>query len=240
MEPAATVVGGLGQWPPAGVVFDCDGVLVDSEPTHARATTEWAAGLGITLRSSFLHDLVGMTVAQQVALIVRETSHDPYKSYQAREKHFWSVADEIGPMLGAGTVARRLKADGTRIAIASSGSHRYLQHVIDLLELGDVIDGYIGAEDVTHPKPHPEPYTKAVAMLGLRPQSCVAIEDSATGTASASAAGLKVIKLDAATPTSSGYAEGMATAADFNGVAGLLYGNCRRLKENSRTDGLDD
>lgn len=220
---------------PAGVVFDCDGVLVDSEPLHARATTSWAAGLGITLTPDFFHDLVGMTVPQQIALIVRDTGHDPNESYQVREEHFWAIAGEIAPMLGAVALAMRLKKAGTRIAIASNGSRRYLQHVVDRLGLNTVIDGFVCAEDVTHPKPHPEPYVKAATLLGLSPRSCVAIEDSATGAASALAAGLRVIKFDVDSVTTSGYSEGMETAVDFDGVAAALYGSSRRITERLAT-----
>ena len=69
--------GGGARTPPPGVVLDCDGVLVDSEPLHARATTLWAATIGVTLRPEYFHDLIGMTVFDQVARIVKGTGHDP-------------------------------------------------------------------------------------------------------------------------------------------------------------------
>jgi HAD superfamily hydrolase (TIGR01509 family) len=209
--------------PPAGVVFDCDGVLVDSEPLHARATTEWAASLGITLTPDFFHDLVGMTVPQQIDLIVNDTDHDPQASYQAREQHFWTIADEIAPMLGVAPLAQRLHAAGTRIAIASNGSSRYLRHVIELLGIEGLIAGYVSADDVIHPKPHPEPYTRAAALLELPTSSCVAVEDSATGAASAVAAGLKVIRVDPAL-TGVNYPGHMQAVADMAEATSLLFG----------------
>ena len=70
-------------------------------------------------------------------------------------------------MIGVVGLIHRLHAAGTRIAIASNGSRRYLQHVVDHLDVGGLIHGFICADDVTHPKPHPEPYQKAVALLDL-------------------------------------------------------------------------
>ena len=60
--------------PPGLVIFDCDGVLVDSEPLHARATTEWAAGLGITVPPEAFDDLVGLTVPDQIARVLEGTA----------------------------------------------------------------------------------------------------------------------------------------------------------------------
>ena len=125
--------GGGVHTPPPGVVLDCDGVLVDSEPLHARATTLWASTIGVTLRPEYFHDLIGMTVFDQVARVVKGTGHDPTQAYHAREKHFWGLIDQLQPMAGVVDLIRRLHAAGTRIAIASNGSRDYLQHVIDTL-----------------------------------------------------------------------------------------------------------
>lgn len=179
--------------PPPGVVLDCDGVLVDSEPLHAWATTQWASTVGITMRPEYFRDLIGMTVRDQIARIVKGTGHDPTAAYHAREEHFWGLIDQIEPMAGVVELIRRLHRAGTRIAIASNGSRDYLEHVIDSLKVGPMIDGFVCADDTTHPKPEPEPYLKAAALLGLPPARCVAVEDSETGVTSALAAGMTVI-----------------------------------------------
>jgi beta-phosphoglucomutase-like phosphatase (HAD superfamily) len=114
------VPGGGALTPPPGVVLDCDGVLVDSEPLHARATTAWASTIGVTLRPEYFQDLIGMTVRDQVAGIVKGTGHDPTEAYHAREEHFWGLVDQLEPMAGVVDLIRRLHTAGTRIAIASN------------------------------------------------------------------------------------------------------------------------
>ena len=194
----STPGGGIRTTPPPGVVLDCDGILVDSEPLHAWATTEWAKTVGITLRPEYFHDLIGMTVFDQIARIVKGTGHDPAKAYQARERHFWDLIDQLEPMIGVVDLIRRLHAAGTRIAVASNGSRDYLEHVVDALKIGTMIDGFVCADDITHPKPDPEPYLKAAALLDLEPRACVAVEDSQPGVTSALAAGMSVIMVNPA------------------------------------------
>jgi HAD superfamily hydrolase (TIGR01509 family) len=211
-----------GTTPPAGVVLDCDGILVDSEPLHARATTEWAKTVGITLHPEYFHDLIGMTVFDQIAHIVKGTGHDPAKAYQARETHFWSLIDQIEPMVGVVDLIRRLHGAGTRIAIASNGSRDYLRHVIDTLKIDTMIDGFVCADEITHPKPDPEPYLKAAALLGLEPRVCVAVEDSLPGLTSALAAGMSVIMVNPA-PASTPVPSGVVVVRDHHQAEGVLF-----------------
>jgi HAD superfamily hydrolase (TIGR01509 family) len=215
--------GGGSRTPPPGVVLDCDGVLVDSEPLHARATTMWASTIGITLHPEYFHDLIGMTVFDQVARIVKGTGHDPAQAYRAREEHFWGLIGQIEPMLGVVDLIRRLHQAGTRIAIASNGSRDYLRHVINTLKIGTMIDGFVCADDITHPKPHPEPYLKAAALLNLEPAACVAVEDSQPGVTSALAAGMSVIMVHPTPSPSTTVPSGVVLARDHHQAEMILF-----------------
>jgi HAD superfamily hydrolase (TIGR01509 family) len=218
-----TTPGGGDRTPPPGVVLDCDGVLVDSEPLHAWATTEWAKTVGITLHPEYFDDLVGMTVFDQIAHIVKGTGHDPAEAYQARESHFWSLIDQIEPMIGVVDLIRRLHGAGVRIAIASNGSRDYLEHVIEALEIDGMINGFVCADDTTHPKPHPEPYLKAAALLDLSPTSCVAVEDSDPGVTSALAAGMAVIMINATPLAGATYPENVTVVASHHHVEEMFF-----------------
>ena len=217
--------GGGVRTPPPGVVLDCDGVLVDSEPLHARATTLWAATVGVTLRPEYFHDLIGMTVFDQVARIVKGTGHDPTQAYHAREEHFWGLIDQLQPMAGVVDLIRRLHSAGTRIAIASNGSRDYLRHVIDTLEVDAMIQGFVCVDDITHPKPHPEPYLKAAALLDLEPSVCLAVEDSGPGMTSAVAAGMSVILVNSAPASSLSVPAGVVVVADHYRAEQILFGS---------------
>ena len=218
------VPGGGALTPPPGVVLDCDGVLVDSEPLHARATTAWASTIGVTLRPEYFQDLIGMTVRDQVAGIVKGTGHDPTEAYHAREEHFWGLVDQLEPMAGVVDLIRRLHTAGTRIAIASNGSRDYLRHVIDALKIGAMIQGFVCADDTTRPKPDPEPYLKAAALLDLEPSACVAVEDSGPGMTSALAAGMSVILVSSAPPATGSVPAGVVVVADHYRADEVLFG----------------
>ena len=228
MTSTQPVPGGGGRTPPLGVVLDCDGVLVDSEPLHARATTMWASTIGVTLRPEYFHDLVGMTVFDQVARIVEGTGHDPTQAYRAREEHFWGLIDQLQPMAGVADLIRRLHAAGTRIAIASNGSRDYLRHVVKALKLGAMIQGFVCADDTTHPKPHPEPYLKAAVLLDLEPSACVAVEDSGPGMTSALAAGMSVILVSSAPAATLSIPAGVVVVADHYRAEEVFFGSQRQ------------
>ena len=221
------VPGGGARTPPPGVVLDCDGVLVDSEPLHARATTLWASTIGVTLRPEYFHDLIGMTVFDQVARIVKGTGHDPTKAYHAREEHFWGLIDQLEPMAGVVDLIRRLHTAGTRIAIASNGSRDYLRHVVDALKIGAMIQGFVCADDTTRPKPDPEPYLKAAALLDLEPSACVAVEDSGPGMTSALAAGMSVILVSSAPASTLSVPAGVVVVADHYRAEEIFFGSQR-------------
>jgi HAD superfamily hydrolase (TIGR01509 family) len=208
-------------------------VLVDSEPLHAFATTRWASTIGITLRPEYFHDLIGMTVRDQVARIVKGTGHDPTAAYHAREEHFWGLIDQIEPMVGVVDLIHRLHQAGTRIAVASNGSRNYLRHVIDALNIDRMIEGFICADDIGHPKPHPEPYLKAAVLLGLAPSVCVAVEDSEPGVASAVAAGMTVIMVTPA-PTPGTIPPGVVVVPDHHQAENVLFQPTSPASENNQ------
>ena len=221
------MTGGGARTPPPGVVLDCDGVLVDSEPLHARATTLWASTIGVTLRPEYFHDLIGMTVLDQVARVVKDTGHDPTKAYHAREELFWGLIDQLEPMAGVVELIGRLHSAGTRIAIASNGSRDYLRHVIDALKIGPMIQGFVCADDTTRPKPDPDPYLKAAALLNLEPCLCVAVEDSGPGMTSALAAGMSVILVSSAPSATVSVPAGVVVVADHYRAEEIFFGSSR-------------
>lgn len=184
---------------PLGVVFDCDGVLVDSEPLHETATRQFFATRGVTVSSADIAELVGMRVRDQVECLARRVGlqGDPDGLYRARERCFWQLAGNGVPgITGAADLVRRLAERGHPVAVATSGTRRWLDHVVDLLGLRPHLWGAIAGDEVHHPKPHPEAYLRAANVLRLPPEVCVAVEDSARGIASARAAGMEVVALN--------------------------------------------
>lgn len=208
---------------PAGVVFDCDGILVDSEPVHERATTEWAASAGIEIWPSFFIDVLGMTARQQIALLVADTDLSLDTAYAERETHFWSLLDDLPALPGVVDLVRALHEDGCGLGVASNGTARYVAHVVAALGLADAFSVLTTAEDVLHSKPHPEPYLRSVEVLGLDPTACVAVEDSPLGALSAAHAGLNVVVVDREGVGTEEFPSSAVVVADLARAGRMLY-----------------
>jgi HAD superfamily hydrolase (TIGR01509 family) len=179
------------------VIFDCDGVLADSEPMHAAATRDEMQHRGIAVSDDFFDDHVGMRVVDQMAVLAERHDIDHAALSAARERRFWAMAaDSFREVPGSADTVRVLHAAGLEIAVATSGSREWIDFVIDRLGVATEISASISAEDVTAPKPDPEAYLRAADALGVPAQSCGAVEDSARGCRSAAAAGCLVVVLD--------------------------------------------
>lgn len=179
------------------VIFDCDGVLVDSEPIHDAATREELRSRGIEPPASFFTEHVGMRVADQMRVLAGLFALDAEELYRAREERFWQAVDAgLAEVPGSVAAVRALHETGVPIAVATSGNRKWIEHVIDRFGIGGCVAEAISGDDVVRPKPHPEPYLLAAARLGMPATSCDVVEDSHRGYRSAVAADCAVVVLD--------------------------------------------
>ena len=181
--------------PVAGhVVFDMDGVLVDSEPVHERANAEYLAGLGVTLDQALSDDMMGRRVRELTDAIAGRLGLPPGRVFSDREAIFWRLLDEgLEPMPGLHAAVDRLAGAGLPLAVASSGTRAYVDHVLERLEVRAAFDAVVSGEDVHRAKPDPEIYLLAAERLHADPDDCVAIEDTTHGIAAARGAGMRAV-----------------------------------------------
>jgi HAD superfamily hydrolase (TIGR01509 family) len=179
-----------------GVIFDVDGVLVDSEPLHQRAWKQILEEFGITLSDAQFHRLMGKTTHQILAMY--------FEQYGIREDlEFWSfkkdevyrslVHEELKPLDGVVSLLEFLRSRKVRMGVASSAVRQNVKAALDCLGPDICFDSILSVEDITHPKPNPEIYLKAAQALELPPSDCGVIEDSLPGIQSAKEAGAFVI-----------------------------------------------
>ena len=177
----------------AGVIFDMDGVIVDSEPLSMSTIAEMAAERGIRLEPALLHELTGVSLERVMEVVGTRLGDgiDPValrRDYDARYlPRLWASA---APTPGLERLIAGLAAAGVPMALASASTLAEIGAVTGALGLGGVLRGVASGEEVTRSKPAPDVYLLAVARLGAGPAGVVAIEDSATGVAAAVAAGL--------------------------------------------------
>ena len=185
------------------VVFDFDGVLVDSEPLHFRALRGCLLDEGITIDEDEYYARYAAYDDRTAIRLALEQHGTPFDGSRvdrvARRKS--ALFDELLPGIpffpGARELVRGLARE-VPLAIASGALRSEIERILATGGLRESFRAVVGAEDVERTKPDPLPYASAVALLardcpGLRPEDCVAFEDTMAGIASARAAGLKVI-----------------------------------------------
>ena len=187
------------------VVFDMDGVIIDSEPNHYRAICE-AIGEGMTLSyDDFLGRFAGGDERYAMGEMAEELGIDYdeelFREWSNRKAAAYAqfVSENAEPMPGAvdfvSTVARTFP-----VGLATGSRRSDVNAALRVLaggRLEEIFQTIVTSDDVQKPKPHPATYAKAVENLGFQPNECVAFEDSPNGILSAKGAGLRVIGISA-------------------------------------------
>ena len=180
---------------PAAVLWDMDGTLVDTEPYWIATEYEVTSHHGGTWSEEHARALVGADLLDAGAYIARHAGLDLTPA-EIVEELLDGVVERIRAEIpwrpGARELLAELRREGVRCALVTMSWRRFAEAVIEALPENS-FDLTITGDEVTHGKPHPEPYLAAAQALGVDPRHCVAIEDSPTGAASATAAGCLVI-----------------------------------------------
>ena len=196
-EPTAPTTSPLDQWPPAwtptAVVFDCDGLLVDTEGEWVGLQNAYLARHGTTLDPATRRSITGAAAETVVLTIAQAVRKDPQLvGQELMTAHAEQVGEALTPLPGALEMLRTIAAKRP-VAVASNSPREMLDIKLTGLGLTEVIDAAIAIEDVALPKPAPDMYVTAARALGADPNDCLAFEDSETGARAATSAGLQLI-----------------------------------------------
>ena len=182
-------------WTPGAVVFDCDGLLVDTEPCWTVAETEIFARRGFGFGPEQKALVIGKSVPAAAELMA-EVFNEPGTAQQIADELLLLVAEVVGrsaqPMPGALELVRAT-AERVPIAVASNSPRGLLDAALRRAGLTDAFAISIAADEVPAAKPAPDMYLAACAALNTPPEKCLAFEDSLTGLRSAVAAGLRTV-----------------------------------------------
>ncbi|KQX56380.1 hydrolase [Streptomyces sp. Root66D1] len=179
-----------------------DGTLVDTERLWRRTVEEEAVRLGLTLTDTDLAYVLGRAVDDCAAHLAARA---PGRTETARlgaslERRFTElVRGEVGPLPGAVELLAAARAEGVPTALVSASPRSVVDTVLDTLGR-HWFTVTVAEGETPRTKPFPDPYLAALTALGTAPGSCVAVEDTPTGVASAEAAGCHVVAVPSLTP----------------------------------------
>ncbi|MBU6315894.1 MAG: HAD-IA family hydrolase [Acidobacteria bacterium] len=202
---------------PAAVLWDMDGTIVDTEPYWIETEHELVAEFGGHWDDEKAHSLVGKDLRDSAAILRDRGGVDlPIDDIVNRllDGVILRVQRNVPWRPGARELLAALNRAGIPTALVTMSWQRFADAVVSALPTGSFTVVVTG-DQVTNGKPHPEPYLAAAAALGLRPEDCVAIEDSPTGLRSAVAAGCRTIAVPNVVH--------IPDAADYTKVASLLH-----------------
>ena len=181
----------------AAVIFDLDGVLVDSEQLWDEARRDLVRERGGTWRPDATHTMMGMS-----SLEWSRYMHDELRVDIAPEEISSAVVDRLERLYrerlplypGAAEVVADV-AERQRLGLASSANRRIIDLVLELADLSRFFEATVSSEEVPRGKPAPDVYLEAARRLGVAPELCAAVEDSSNGIRSAAAAAMMVIAI---------------------------------------------
>jgi len=208
------------------VVFDMDGLLVDTEQVVFEAMVASAQGIGHEMPFALFQRLVGLPGHVSDLIVVEHfgTGFDMTAWRDGVSHHFTEIA-AAGIALKAGVVELLDLLDARALprAVATSSTRHAVDHSLGQHGLVSRFDAIISRELQAHHKPHPDPFLKAAAAIGVAPEDCLALEDSHNGVRAAAAAGMMTIMVpDLLDPTEEMHGLCVRIARDLHEVRGLV------------------
>ncbi|MCO1335495.1 HAD family hydrolase [Microbulbifer sp. OS29] len=179
------------------IIFDCDGVLVDSESIVCRILAEEMSRLGMQTTAEELDEQFSGRPAKDCLVEIEKRFGGPlpdnyFGNTERRIREAFQA--ELQPVVGIEGLLEQLQQIGLRSCVASSGSHQKMQLTLNKTGLYGYFDGRIfSAEDVSRGKPWPELFLYAAKAMGVVPERCLVVEDSIAGVSAAVSARMRVV-----------------------------------------------
>ncbi|MCL1049676.1 hexitol phosphatase HxpB [Shewanella abyssi] len=181
------------------VIFDMDGVLIDSEPLWQIAEHKVLTDLGLNISIEDMVETTGLRIDQVVAFWYARFPWPNYDNAPTAQAIVDQVVSQIvvdgTPMVGVIAALKACQQRGVKIGLATSSSSDIIHAVLNKLAIASYFDAIKSAENLSYGKPHPEVYLNCAAALNIDPVNCLAIEDSFNGLVAARAANMQTIAI---------------------------------------------
>jgi HAD superfamily hydrolase (TIGR01509 family) len=178
------------------VVFDLDGLMVDSEPLSMKAWQKLLAEFGHSLKEEDYFPSIGIDGDRTIDLL-RQKMDIPLNNSTIMELHYryWIaiVREEVKPVSGLFDLVEAFKSRDYRLGVASNSRSEYVHAVLKTIGMNENFHCVLGSDQVQRGKPAPDVYQAVATCLGVEARACLALEDSPTGLNSALAAGMRCV-----------------------------------------------
>jgi HAD superfamily hydrolase (TIGR01509 family) len=180
------------------VIFDMDGVIIDSEPVYFEIDKQMFEELNIHVSFEEYCTYVGASSQNMWDTIIRKhglpgSSDELMKKEHSRYMKHIASENGLRAIQGIEELIKKLHANDFKMAIASSSRMEVIDLVLKKFDLSDFFSAKISGAELKHSKPHPEIFLRSAQLLNAEPGTCVVIEDSENGVIAAKAAGMKCI-----------------------------------------------
>lgn len=179
------------------VIFDMDGVLVDSEPLHKRASDETLARYGAALPPDYGRNFIGSTILHMFQVMAADLGLTA--TAEELTEVYGEILEELvrregyEPIPGTKQFIEDLRRNGCLLAVASSSTPREIEENTEACGIRALFDELVSGTLYPHPKPAPDVFLGAAGRLGVEPCECLVVEDAMNGVAAAKAAGMACI-----------------------------------------------
>ena len=179
-----------------GLIFDCDGTLVDSMPLHLKAWEHVIRSSGGPWDHDFFSSRKGMPERAIVSLYSRryDLALDPVETVKTKHEFFWAHAGELKPITRVVEIARKYKGV-LPMAVASGGTRKNVNLQLEAVRIREFFPVILTADDGVRPKPAPDIFLEAARRLGVKPEYCQVFEDGDLGLEAARNAGMLAIDI---------------------------------------------
>lgn len=179
------------------VIFDMDGVLVDSQPYHFKADIETMSEYGVVKDQKFYEKFAGTLTSDRMRILKDLFKLDiPVEEMvKKREDMILEIMarEDIKPVSGIPEFLKSIKNRGLKTAVASSSGYDLIGLILSRLGISEYFDSITSGNDVKRGKPDPDVFLLAAERIGVNPRDCFVVEDSENGVKAAKSAGMKAL-----------------------------------------------
>jgi HAD superfamily hydrolase (TIGR01509 family) len=205
------------------IIFDCDGILVDSEAISARVFHEMLLELGYNLDfETILNQITGTSMKENLSFFTKRIGHDlpPDFEQEFRKKSYEAFKTDLKPVEGVHDLLNKIKVP---VGVASSGPVQKIKQNLTSANLFEKFENYVfSSYDIGSWKPEPDIYLHAAKQMGFTPNECAVIEDSLVGVKAAIKGGFTVYVLSNLKLNDTFESLGATVFSDMNELGNLL------------------